>query len=91
MSQAEDQGIDKADVRYVIHFQAPAGIECMSRSRHIGIVADLLAYYQETGRAGRDGHVSDGLSTARRCMLTSRWHDVSYTTVGRRLRSSADA
>ncbi|MFC4159083.1 RecQ family ATP-dependent DNA helicase [Chitinimonas lacunae] len=46
-------GIDKSDIRFVIHYQMPSGLD---------------AYYQESGRGGRDGGTCD-------CVLLYQYRD----------------
>jgi ATP-dependent DNA helicase RecQ len=58
-TSAFGMGIDKPDVRQVLHWGPPPTLE---------------AYYQEAGRAGRDGHASE-------CLILWRPRDLAFGNV----------
>ena len=82
-TNAFGMGVDKADVRSVVHWAIPTSVE---------------AYYQEVGRAGRDGAPARGILLAMRADLGRLINFIERDSVGpedvlayaRRLKAGAD-
>lgn len=68
-TNAFGMGIDKPDVRFVLHYQLPA---------------DLESYYQEAGRAGRDGKTALAIAFLNPSDLheAERWAKEKYPAYG---------